>query len=165
MYLAQHCVLQLGGSSLVGRCAFYACILRFIATGLSFAAMRSEPCYPLKITIHYYPFTGSGHVPLLTELFESKDFWKFTSKTKKPCLVHLKTKNLSRFSIISNFVAHTWSIKYGWKQKQIVQFACKSWDKSFKHSYSIIKQCLSIKNKIAPAETEAQSRGDVLYNN
>jgi len=35
------------------------------------------------------------------------------------------------------------------KKKLIVQFTCKSRDKSFKPSYSMIRQCLSNKNEIA----------------
>ena len=56
----------------------------------------------------------------------------------RPCLIHPKTKNFLRFSVISNLTAHTWSIKYSWKQKLITQFACKSRDESFKPSYFMI---------------------------
>jgi len=38
-----------------------------------------------------------------------------------------------------------------WKQKLIAQFICKSWDESFKASYSTIEQYLSNKNENATA--------------
>jgi len=44
------------------------------------------------------------------------------------CLVHLKIKKITRFSVTSNIAAHAWTIKYGWKQKLIAQFICKSHD-------------------------------------
>ena len=58
-----------------------------------------------------------------------KNFLVFEWITKQglwSCLVHAK-----------NLTTYAW--KYRWKQKLIVQFACKSRDESFKPSYSIFK--------------------------
>jgi hypothetical protein len=77
----------------------------------------------------------------------SFDFIVKGEKIQRLCLIHPKSKNFSRFHVISNLAVYVWNIKYRWKQKLITQFVCKSRDKSFKHIYSMIGQCLSNKNK------------------
>jgi len=64
-------------------------------------------------------------------------------------LALFSSQKFSRFPVISNLAANTWSIKYIWKQKLFAQFICKPRDESFETSYSIIEQCLSNKNESA----------------
>jgi len=52
-------------------------------------------------------------------------------------------QKISKFSVTSNLVAHTWSIKCRQNQILITQFTCNSRAESFEFSYSMIEQYLS----------------------
>jgi len=63
-------------------------------------SLNNSPMYHV-----FLPKRGSLSIAALMK------YWARLFADLRPCLVHPKTKNFSRFSITSNLVAYAWSIK------------------------------------------------------
>jgi len=53
-----------------------------------------------------------GYTQEATEHYKTLTRGSYKSFFVRPCLVHPKIKNFSRFPVTSNLTAHAWSIKY-----------------------------------------------------